>query len=134
MTWDITNDNYDEWHIKFNNGFAITYVPKGRIYMTVNEPYLTINWTDTEMGDDGLTRQLVIDYQDVSSLPASATALEAIINGYNVSGFGGAGVLSVSADATNYTSVDNTDPVNPIIGLGNKSKEAVNLFNHMNLI
>jgi len=91
MTWDITNDNYDEWHIKFNNGWAIYYVPKGRILMTVDEPYLTINWTDTEVGDGGLTRELVIDYNDVSSPPASAAALEALINTYNVSGFSGGG-------------------------------------------
>jgi len=91
MTWDITNNDYDAWHIKFNNGLIQYYVPKGRIYMTVTEPYLYLYWTNTEQGDNRLSELLVIDYNDVSSLPASVAALKVLIDGYNVSGISGSG-------------------------------------------
>lgn len=113
MTWDITNNNYDDIHIKFNNGLVATYVPKFRIYMTVTEPYLYLYWTDTELGGAGLTRMLQIDFNDVSSLPASAAALKTLIEGYIVSGIGG--LTSVSADGVTITG-DGT-PGDPLIGV-----------------
>ena len=110
MTWDITNNLYDDIHIKFNNGIVITYVPKFRIYMTVTEPYLYLYWTDTELGSGGITRLLQIDFNDVSSLPASAAALQTLIEGYITSGFTGGTVQSVTGLDT-----DNTDPANPVV-------------------
>jgi len=91
MTWDITDNNYDDLHIKVNNGLQVYYLPKFRIYMTVEEPYLTIYWTDTEKSTHNVTRSLVIDFNDVSSTPASATALKAEILDMELSGMGGGG-------------------------------------------
>jgi len=110
MIYDITNNSYDDWHIKFNNGVEPIYVPKGRIYITVDEPYLTIYWTDTEMGDKQLTRSLTMDFNDVTPSTASAADLKILIESYNESGFGGSGVQTVTGLNT-----DNTDPLNPII-------------------
>jgi hypothetical protein len=109
MTWDITNDNYDTWHIKFNNGVQTYYVPKGRIYMEVAEPYLTLYWNQSEI-DPKFNNKLIIDYNDVSTPVASAAALKVLVDGYNVSGMGGGTVDSVTGLNT-----DNTDPTNPIV-------------------
>jgi len=109
MIWDITSNNYVSWHIKFFNGVQVFYVPKVRIYMEVSEPYLTIYWSQTEI-DPKFNNELIIDYNDVSSLPASAAALKVIIDGFNTSGLGGGTVLSVTGLNT-----DNTDPNNPVV-------------------
>ena len=105
MTWDITNNNYDGWHIKFNNGWQVIYVPKGRIYMEVEEPYLTIYWTDTELGSEGINRNLVIDFNDVTPSVASAADLKVLIDGYNVAPSAG---VTVAASASNGSFTFNT--------------------------
>jgi len=53
--------------------------------MEVNEPFITIYWTDSEKGKAGILRRIVLDYADVMFgylTPTSASEVELVINGY----------------------------------------------------
>jgi hypothetical protein len=135
MAYDITDLNEIEIHI--TDGWREWYIPKFRIEMVVDEPFIHIYWTDSEKGTSGIRRGLTMDYQDVTFgyiSPSSAGEVETEINAMIVSAWSSITgfVESVTADATNYTSVDNSDPLNPITGLSNKSKAAVDVFNYLN--
>jgi len=64
MTFDITDYSYTEIYI--TDGWREWYIPKFRLTWLVDEPYITIYWTDTEKGRSGVTRTLEMDYQDVT--------------------------------------------------------------------
>lgn len=102
MTWDITDNNYDALHIKFNNGWQEFYLPKFRIYMEVEEPLLYIYWTDTEKSPENLTRPLVIDYSEVSGGYSDAAEVKAVIEGMILSPWGYT-VVSISTADSPYT-------------------------------
>jgi hypothetical protein len=58
--------------------------------MTVDEPYCYLYWTDTEKGSPGITRKLILDYNDVTFgvlTPTSASEVKLTIEGYMISAF-----------------------------------------------
>lgn len=78
-------EDYNRRFIYITDGFREYFVPKFRLTMQVDEPYLKMTWNIPETG--GNNRFLQIDYQDVSNYgysgnPTSAQDLEDIINGY----------------------------------------------------
>jgi hypothetical protein len=112
MAYDITD--YDELQIYVTDGWREWYIPKFRIFMTVEGDFANIYWTDTEKGASGLTRLLSLDYNDVTFgyiAPSSAGEVVLQIESYIISAFGGGGgVQSVTGLDT-----DNTDPLNPVV-------------------
>lgn len=92
MSYDISDFSNTEIYI--TDGWREWYIPKFRIAMVVDEPYITVYWTDTEKGRSGIRRELTMDYQDVTfgySSPSSAGEVELTLNIYIDSGFGGGG-------------------------------------------
>lgn len=92
MTWIITD--YDELLILFDNGFNEIYVPKFRMRMAVNEPYVYIDFTFVENGGKLERNTLTVDYADVElgyggPTPSSAAELLSVLEGYQVSAFSG---------------------------------------------
>jgi hypothetical protein len=90
MAYDITD--YDELQIYVTDGWREWYIPKFRIFMTVDGDFCNVYWTDTERGSSGLTRLLSLDYNDVTFgylTPSSAGEVELQINSYIISAFGG---------------------------------------------
>ena len=86
MAYDI--QDFDELQIYVTDGWREWYIPKFRIFMTVEEPICYVYWTDTEKGASGLTRLLALDYNDVTFgylTPSSAGEVEIQINSYIVS-------------------------------------------------
>lgn len=78
-------EDYSRTFIFITDGFREYFVPKFRLSMQVNEPYLTLRWNIPETG--GNNRVLTIDYTQVSNYgysgnPTSASDLEDIILGY----------------------------------------------------
>lgn len=58
-------------------------VPKFRCLVVVDEPYATLYWTDTEKGSSGITRSVVMDYNDVLVgiyAPTSAAEVKTLID------------------------------------------------------
>jgi hypothetical protein len=58
-------------------------VPKFRCLVVVDEPYATLYWTDTEKGSSGITRSVVMDYNDVLFgvyAPSSAAEVKTLID------------------------------------------------------
>ena len=93
----ITITDYDELTIHVDDGWREWFIPKFRIYMEVTEPYCYLYWTDTEKGASGITRMLQLDYDDVwfgygGGTPSSASEVELVIEGYQVSAFSGGSV------------------------------------------
>jgi len=86
MAFIVTNSS--ELTININDGWKDLDIPKFRIYMQVDEPNITIWWADNEKGKQGITRNIVMDYNDVlfgAYAPSSATEIQSIINGYIIS-------------------------------------------------
>lgn len=86
MAFIVTNSS--ELTININDGWKDLDIPKFRLYMQVDEPNITIWWADNEKGKQGITRNLVMDYNDVlfgAYAPSSATEIQSIINGYIIS-------------------------------------------------
>lgn len=78
-------EDYNRRFIYITDGFRNIFVPKFRLDMEVNEPYLTLTWNIPEIG--GNNRVLKLDYMDVSnygysSNPTSAADLQSIIEEY----------------------------------------------------
>jgi len=78
-------EDYNRRFIYITDGFRNIFVPKFRLDMEVNEPYLTLTWNIPEIG--GNNRVLKLDYRDVSnygysSNPTSAADLQSIIEEY----------------------------------------------------
>ena len=94
MSYNITDFNDLEIEVTYED--AVWYIPKFRIYMTVDEPYCYLYWTDTEKGSQGITRKLILDFNDVTFgvlTPTSASEVKLTIEGYMVSGFGTSGFV-----------------------------------------
>ncbi len=86
MAFIVTNSS--ELNININDGWKDLDIPKFRLFMQVAEPNITIWWADNEKGKQGITRNLVMDYNDVlfgAYAPSSATEIQSIINGYIIS-------------------------------------------------
>lgn len=86
MAYNITDN--DEITIYINDGWREWYVPKFRLHMVVSEPFIALYWTDTEKKGNGLTRKLLLDFNDVTfgySTPTSASEIELVLNGYIIS-------------------------------------------------
>jgi hypothetical protein len=86
MGYDITD--YDELQIYVTDGWREWYIPKFRIFMTVDGDFTNLYWTDTEKGASGLTRLLSLDYNDVTFgyiAPSSAGEVVLQIESYIVS-------------------------------------------------
>ena len=86
MAYDI--QDYDELQIYVTDGWREWYIPKFRIFMTLDGDFCNLYWTDTEKGSSGLTRLLSLDYNDVTFgylSPSSASEVELQINAYIVS-------------------------------------------------
>jgi hypothetical protein len=117
MAYDITD--YDELEIYVTDGWREWYIPKFRIFMTVDGDFANLYWTDTEKGASGVTRLLSLDYNDVTFgyiAPSSAGEVVLQIESYQLSAFGGVGgVQSVTDNGNGVVTVDNTDPLNPVI-------------------
>lgn len=64
-SWFI--NDHDEITIYITDDVREFFVPKFRIFMAVEEPYLYLHWNDREQGDGGDERMIQIDYQDVVS-------------------------------------------------------------------
>lgn len=81
--FNITNQ--DNTTILVSDGFRDSYIPKFRLYMEVDEPTITLYWTDSEKGRAGILRKIVLDYTDVMFgylTPSSASEVELVIQGY----------------------------------------------------
>lgn len=63
MSWLL--EDYSRTLIYMTDGFRNLYLPKFRLYLTVDEPYLTLSWNLREQG--GNNRKLTVNYQDVES-------------------------------------------------------------------
>lgn len=92
MIWFI--DDYDQTQIYITDLWREYKVPKFRLSMTVDEPYLTINYNNEEQGPGGKQRTLEINYLDVVdnysgyiSNPSSAEDLKLQIEAMVVSGW-----------------------------------------------
>jgi len=88
MSYNITD--FSELEIEVTDSVRTWYIPKFRIYMTVDEPYCYLYWTDTEKGSPGITRKLILDYNDVTFgllTPTSALEVKQTIEIYMVSAF-----------------------------------------------
>jgi len=104
MAYDITDDS--ELLIYITDGWRGWYIPKFRIEMVVDEPFIHLYWTDSEKGTSGIRRGLTMDYQDVTFgyiSPSSAGEVETEINAMIISAWtnlpsGGYVVTSQTAD------------------------------------
>lgn len=128
MNWFI--DDYDQTQIYITDLWREFYVPKFRIAMSVEEPYLFLYWNDRERGEGGDERLLQIDYQDVVDgyggyvdNPSSATELMATINEMILSGFGGTGGGDVSypIPVDGVTITGGTGIGDPLVAVGSAS-------------
>jgi len=116
--FDISD--YDELQIYITDGWRKWYIPKFRLTWTVDEPNITLYWTDTENGTSGIRRTLTLDYQDVSfgyTSPSSASEIALQLAIYKVSAWTGITgfVETVTDDGNGVVTVNNSDPVNPAI-------------------
>lgn len=102
MSYNITD--FSELEIEVTDSVRTWYVPKFRIFMVVDEPYCYLYWTDTEKGSPGVTRRLVLDYNDVTFgvlTPTSASEVKLVIEGYQISAFGTSGFVPYTGAINN---------------------------------
>ena len=81
MAFNISD--YNEIKISITDGWRTWYIPKFRLRMVVDEPNITIYWTDTENPGNGTTRNLTMDYTDVLFgvySPSSAAEIKSLID------------------------------------------------------
>jgi len=82
MSFVISNINELTFSIVYD-ATTTWVVPKFRCLVQVDEPYATLYWTDTEKGSSGITRSVVMDYNDVVFgiyAPSSAAEVKTIID------------------------------------------------------
>jgi hypothetical protein len=81
--YNISDYNY--FTIEINDGgFRTWYIPKFRIYMTVDEPNIYLYWSDNEKPGNGIRRMLEMDYNNVlfgAYAPSSAAEVKSLIEG-----------------------------------------------------
>jgi hypothetical protein len=82
-------EDYNQVLIYITDGFRSYYVPKFRLSMVVDEPFLKLEWNYREQG--GNNRKLTLDYRDVESygydVATSAQDLKDIIDEMILSGW-----------------------------------------------
>lgn len=81
MAFNISD--FNEIKISITDGWRTWYIPKFRLRMAVDEPNITIYWTDTENPGNGITRNLTMDYNDVlfgAYVPSSAAEVKTLID------------------------------------------------------
>jgi hypothetical protein len=86
MTFNISDNS--EIDIYITDGWREWYIPKFRLRWTIDNPNITLYWTDTENPGNGITRSLTIDYNDVLFgyiTPSSAFEIQTVLNSYIVS-------------------------------------------------
>lgn len=107
-------EDYNRRFIYITDGFRNIFVPKFRLDMEVNEPYLTLTWNIPEIG--GNNRVLKLDYRDVSnygysSNPTSAADLQSIIEEYIDSAWTNINtgdILSAKGDLLSHNGITDT--------------------------
>lgn len=111
MSWWI--QDYDETRIFITDQWREWYIPKFRLHLAVDEPILHLYWTDTELGEGGITRTLAIDYRDVVdfyggylSNPSSAAQLGETLDAYIISAWTAAAGAYTDADAQNAVGIN----------------------------
>lgn len=81
--YNISDYNY--FTIEINDGgWRTWYIPKFRIYMTVDEPNIFVYWSDNERPGNGIRRMLEMDYNNVlfgAYAPSSAAEVKSLIEG-----------------------------------------------------
>lgn len=132
MSWWI--QDYDETQIFITDQWREWFVPKFRLHMVVDEPVINLYWTDTELGDGGITRTLTIDYRDVVdfyggylSNPSSAAQLGETLEAYIISAWqnlqnqiNGMGGIVVNNDYLSY--------IDPNLDFSTRSKASIDHF------
>jgi len=86
MTFNISDNS--EIDIYITDGWREWYIPKFRLRWTIDNPNITLYWTDTENPGNGITRSLTMDYNDVLFgyiTPSSAFEIQTVLNSYIVS-------------------------------------------------
>lgn len=86
MAYNITDNS--ELEIYINDGWREWYIPKFRMRWEVNEPNIRLYWTDTEKPGNGITRTLLLDYNDVQFgylTPTSASEIAIVLQSYIIS-------------------------------------------------
>jgi len=119
-------DDFDQTRIFITDTIREYYIPKFRITMTVDEPYLYLTWNDREKGTGGDQRTLTLNYLDVVDNysgyvdnPSSATDLMAQIEAMIISGWtdisgGGTPILTSKGDLLTHNGVgDVIHPAGP---------------------
>lgn len=102
MAFDITDNDYTTIYI--TDGWREWLIPKFRLWMVVSEPFITISWTDSEKGAEGIRRALKLDYNDVTFgyiTPSTAAEVRLVIDIYIDSAWDNiAGAQTYSASLT----------------------------------
>jgi hypothetical protein len=133
MAYDISD--YDDLQIYVTDGWREWYIPKFRIFMTVDGDFANLYWTDTEKGASGLTRLLSLDYNDVTFgyiAPSSAGEVVLQIESYQLSAFGGGGATpDLDAVLTAGNDGGGIEIQNIAEGNSDTSAATVNQTNHI---
>ena len=98
MAFNISD--FNEIKISITDGWRTWYIPKFRLRMVVDEPNITIYWTDTENPGNGITRNLTMDYNDVllgAYAPSSAAEVKTLIDALIIKAW-----TDISANFANY--------------------------------
>lgn len=98
MTYNISNNN--EYNLTITNGVMTYIIPKFRLLIEVDEPYATLYWTDTEYGETGIRRNLILDYNDVlfgAYAPSSAAEIKTLLDALIIKAW-----TDISSNFANY--------------------------------
>lgn len=80
MSYQISDLTY--WQFTIDDTINTLIIPKFRIDMIVDEPYITIYWSDSEKAATGIRRSITLDYNDVmfgAYAPSSAAEMLSLI-------------------------------------------------------
>lgn len=83
MAFNITDNS--ELEIYINDGWREWYIPKFRLRYEISEPNIRLYWTDTEKQGNGITRTLLLDFNDVQFgylTPTSASEVGIVLQSY----------------------------------------------------
>lgn len=114
MAYTITDIN--DFEITLDTGVTVVTIWKQNIrFGTIDGDILPLFWHNRAQADKFFNEN--IDWNDVvAPVVISAADLQSQIEAMITSGWGGgSGVASVTDDSNGVVSVDNTDPVNPVI-------------------
>ncbi len=80
MSYQISDYSY--WQFQVTDTVRTWIVPKFRLIMRVDEPFITLIWTDRENGSNNYQRTLTLDYSEVLFgvyAPSSAAEVQTLI-------------------------------------------------------